>query len=418
MESSANREPRRWGSRCHAVVRRLFPARQILVRDNDRVRCLTLTTWHQIFLAGALGLILIWGLGASLAWMRSSAHLAGQKESVAHRVAELEMARESYQSASRQLDRFQGVFAKATCEIADIQDSLARIAEHGMQADKPGAQPALPRLKTAATVCRIAGSTPVPRPGEKESDDAEGIRQRIAQLQTTLEQLRASHGAFLIHTSNVTSLRIGQLERTLKKVGFDLKTLTNDGETDAGNGTSRFGRGGPFITALPEDSLGGGVLPVALFNSRASLLDSLNEAVRFLPLTSPVLDYELTSPFGGRNDPINLRDSIHEGMDMGAPMGTPVMATGDGVVVWAGFKDRYGNLVEIDHGMGLKTRYAHLQRVLVREGQTVSRNAPIGLLGNTGRSTGPHLHYEVRMNDRAVNPMKFIRAGLDVLKVQ
>jgi murein DD-endopeptidase MepM/ murein hydrolase activator NlpD len=109
---------------------------------------------------------------------------------------------------------------------------------------------------------------------------------------------------------------------------------------------------------------------------------------------------------------------IHEGLDLGAPIGTPVEATGDGQVVWAGWRDRYGNLVEIDHGNGVHTRYGHLSKVMVSVGARINRGAVIGLVGETGRTTGPHLHYEVRMGDQATNPMKFIAAGQHVLKTQ
>jgi murein DD-endopeptidase MepM/ murein hydrolase activator NlpD len=164
------------------------------------------------------------------------------------------------------------------------------------------------------------------------------------------------------------------------------------------------------------DGSSGGFDPIALFNSHADRLDNLIIAMRSLPLSEPLEDYEITSPFGSRDDPFNEQSAFHEGVDFGAPLNSPVMATGDGVVTWAGWRDKYGIMVEIDHGRGLSTRYAHLGRTLVHTGDHVSRGRPIGLLGNTGRSTGPHLHYEVRVNDQATDPMKFITAGRDVLK--
>jgi murein DD-endopeptidase MepM/ murein hydrolase activator NlpD len=158
--------------------------------------------------------------------------------------------------------------------------------------------------------------------------------------------------------------------------------------------------------------------PVTLFNSHADRLDNLTAAIKTLPLGEPLTDYEVTSPFGVRNDPINTMSGIHEGVDLGAATGTPVMATGDGQVVWASWRDRYGILVEIEHEMGIRTRYAHLSKTLVTVGQRVSRGTPIGLVGETGRTTGPHLHYEVRMGEQATNPMKFIMAGQNVFKGQ
>jgi murein DD-endopeptidase MepM/ murein hydrolase activator NlpD len=157
---------------------------------------------------------------------------------------------------------------------------------------------------------------------------------------------------------------------------------------------------------------------VALFNNRAERLDTLSMLLRGLPLGEPLADYEITSPFGPRRDPINGQTGFHEGVDLGAPVGTPVVATGDGQVDWAGWRDRYGQLVEVDHGWGLRTRYAHLSKIMVHAGERVRRGTPVGLLGETGRTTGPHLHYEVRVNEQPTNPMKFITAGHDVLNDQ
>ncbi|HAP98459.1 peptidase M23 [Rhodospirillum rubrum] len=117
-----------------------------------------------------------------------------------------------------------------------------------------------------------------------------------------------------------------------------------------------------------------------------------------------------------REDPVNGRLSRHEGLDMGAPMDTPVSATGPGKVVYAGWRGRYGRVVEIDHGMGLSTRYAHLRTIKVQLGQSVGRGDVIGALGNSGRSTGPHLHYEVRVNGNPRNPTVFLKAGKNVFE--
>ncbi|PKU25952.1 hypothetical protein CWS72_04915 [Telmatospirillum siberiense] len=253
--------------------------------------------------------------------------------------------------------------------------------------------------------------------------DQEALRRRAAHLEEELAKLKASHGAFLEQTAGVAAVRIGELEKALSSVGVDAKVLNGDanrrGRKIEDEKNSIFGRGGPFIAAkrgagIPSD----GFNPVALFNTHADRLDNLTAAIKTLPLGEPLADYEVTSPFGARNDPINAMTGIHEGVDLGAVTGTPVMATGDGQVVWASWRDRYGLLVEIEHGAGLRTRYAHLSKVLVNVGQHVSRGAPLGLVGETGRTTGPHLHYEVRMGDQATNPMKFIMAGQNVLKGQ
>jgi murein DD-endopeptidase MepM/ murein hydrolase activator NlpD len=112
--------------------------------------------------------------------------------------------------------------------------------------------------------------------------------------------------------------------------------------------------------------------------------------------------------FGARSDPFTGKRTMHHGMDFTGPKGSDIFATGDGVVVTSGYTVHgYGNRVIIDHGYGYKTIYAHLNKIYVDEGQRVSRGDVIGALGNTGRSTGAHLHYEVKLNNRSVNPINY-----------
>jgi murein DD-endopeptidase MepM/ murein hydrolase activator NlpD len=118
-----------------------------------------------------------------------------------------------------------------------------------------------------------------------------------------------------------------------------------------------------------------------------------------------------TSGYGMRSDPFQGRAAMHAGIDLSGPIGTPIYATADGVVTTAGYNSGgYGNLIKIDHGKGIETRYGHLSSMSVREGARVRRGEMIGRMGSTGRSTGSHLHYEVRIDGRAVNPIPFMKS--------
>jgi murein DD-endopeptidase MepM/ murein hydrolase activator NlpD len=131
-----------------------------------------------------------------------------------------------------------------------------------------------------------------------------------------------------------------------------------------------------------------------------------------LPLRAPLIrNLEQTSPFGMRIDPFTGRYAMHTGIDLRDGIGTPVRSTAAGIVIFAGTSGGYGNMVEIDHGHGLTTRYGHLQSIIVHEGEHVSFGSFIGQLGSTGRSTGPHLHYEVRIDGEAVDPTRFLSSG-------
>lgn len=152
----------------------------------------------------------------------------------------------------------------------------------------------------------------------------------------------------------------------------------------------------------------------ALYNAWTKLdgpSASVDAGTAAIPSRKPVESVRLTSDFGVRNDPFNGRHRMHQGIDIPGPIGTPIYATADGIVSRAEWAGGYGNLVEIDHGNGLTTRYAHLNAFDVKADQIVPPGAIIGRLGSTGRSTGPHLHYETRLNGEAGNPLRFIEAG-------
>jgi len=137
-----------------------------------------------------------------------------------------------------------------------------------------------------------------------------------------------------------------------------------------------------------------------------------------IPSVQPVQQLRFTSNFGIRSDPFQGNARMHAGVDIPGPVGTPIYATADGIVSHADRQGGYGNLVEINHGKGIATRYGHLSRILVSDGARVTRGQLIALMGSTGRSTGPHLHYEVRMDGHAVNPVPFLTTADYLLAAQ
>ena len=140
-------------------------------------------------------------------------------------------------------------------------------------------------------------------------------------------------------------------------------------------------------------------------------LHNLNDVAHALPLAQPTQGTRQASGFGVRTDPITGQPAFHPGLDFAGPIMTPVHATAPGVVSFTGVRNGYGNVVEIDHGHGLKTRFAHLAAIWVSTGQRVAIGEKLGGIGSTGRSTGPHLHYEVWVDGRPQNPERFLEAG-------
>ena len=175
---------------------------------------------------------------------------------------------------------------------------------------------------------------------------------------------------------------------------------------------STAGVGGPFEAASSSTFK-------TLFDSWKKL-DQLQDGIIAVPSDKPVkANVEFTSGFGVRSDPFHAGAAMHPGIDLSGAYGTPIYATADGTVLRSGWNSGgYGNLVEIDHGRGITTRYGHMSAILVREGDHITRGQQIGRMGSTGRSTGNHLHYEVRIDGRAVNPIPFMKSTDYVLAMQ
>ena len=173
------------------------------------------------------------------------------------------------------------------------------------------------------------------------------------------------------------------------------------------------GTGGPYIAAAMRADGGSFERQLYRISLARAYSDKLNRTLANLPVRKPVFgDIDMSSPFGMRMDPFVKGPAIHTGIDMRGDPGDPVRATANGTVTTAGVNGGYGKMVEIDHGNGLSTRYGHLSAIDVTVGQTVRLGQTIGKIGSTGRSTGPHLHYETRVDGDAVDPQKYLRAGV------
>jgi murein DD-endopeptidase MepM/ murein hydrolase activator NlpD len=166
--------------------------------------------------------------------------------------------------------------------------------------------------------------------------------------------------------------------------------------------------GGPYVPLDPRLDFNA---HVEALDASLKVLDSAQDVLAKAPLGNPAPGSPLSSPFGVRTDPFLGHQAMHTGLDFKAGTGTAVRSAADGKVIDAGRNGGYGNMVEIDHGNGMTTRYAHLSRITVKDGDKIKRGDKLGEVGSTGRSTGPHLHYEVRRHGNAVDPRNFLKAG-------
>lgn len=428
-----------------------FPEKTISVRSGATVRCFRLSTRAQVALATGACVAALWtatatGLVAVEAWQRMNGGLAIAQISNTYeaRIAALEAEREALVAARARAEKqSEAALAALTARHDAVSSGLAsekalsasleslrlRVATLAAERDSLLATAAvsssrISELSTALDkaetdrrdlsealhrVSVLLDATAGARDGAMaEAQEAEGA---LGELEAGVEQQRDIQTRLLAQIADAAERSIGPLEKVFGSVGIDVDTLLK-GMRDASDG-----QGGPFlpapetIAALPPAD--GERLVTVL--ARLERIALLKQAAQRLPFGQPVTGLRKTSGFGIRRDPLNGRRALHEGVDFAGPIGTPIRAPADGTVVFSGVQRGYGRLVKIRHANGFETVYAHLSRSRVRVGDTVKRGEIVANLGNTGRSTGPHLHYEIRYNGKPINPAKFIEAARHVL---
>jgi len=231
---------------------------------------------------------------------------------------------------------------------------------------------------------------------------AGGIGGALARLQASLDRVEQRQSATLTSMAETYDSKARRIRGVLADLGVDL-----------GRGASvEGGVGGPFVPVVLNKEALGFERQLHRIKSARAMVARLTHAISSIPLRKPVDgDIDPASGFGVRMDPFTSSPALHTGLDLHGETGDPVRATADGKVTSAGWSGGYGRVIDIDHGNGMSTRYGHLSAIDVRVGQSIRTGQIIGRIGSTGRSTGPHLHYETRVRGGAVDPQKFLRAG-------
>ena len=253
------------------------------------------------------------------------------------------------------------------------------------------------RLESRAPV------SPQPQPGQ--SAKLQGVDNVLVRLQTSLDKIENRQMAALGAVEDSMESRVRRMRGVFSDLGLNMAQLEA--------ATPRGGVGGPFVPVKLAPNAGAFERQLYRIHATRTQVERLNRTLALVPYRKPVIgEVEFTSGFGVRSDPFLGRPAMHTGLDFRAGTGDPVRATANGKVVSSGWAGGYGRLVEIDHGNGLSTRYGHLSEINVKVGDLIKIGQVIGAVGSTGRSTGPHLHYETRIDGEAVDPQKFLRAGV------
>lgn len=308
----------------------------------------------------------------------------------------------------------------AESTLSEVVLSLARVAKEsgvvrGAKANKTdatdgeGGGVTLPDV--LASIAPQAGATAdaeAPRFGDPVGH-AEALLSEI-------EGLHDSQRTLVERLSEETAVNLDRTEALLRLAGLDVDAMLRRVGYEGG-------QGGPLVAAtegqvpVPASTPETYADDVEVLEARINRWRALQQVVRCVPLIAPLDNYHVTSSFGKRKDPFNGRWAMHEGVDLGGWPGIPILAAAPGTVISAQRDGGYGNKVVIDHGCGVRTVYGHMKSIAVKKGQRVDHRQTIGKLGSTGRSTGPHVHYEVQVDGEPVDPEKFIEAGKHVFKI-
>ncbi|HAA92192.1 MAG TPA: hypothetical protein DCS82_07505 [Rhodospirillaceae bacterium] len=283
-------------------------------------------------------------------------------------------------------------------KVEELEESLAKAKQYKQAAEKD-LQTVLGQLAKATG--EIQDSAIKDKP----------LRDQTVALLNRLSVLHSSHENILEQLSERTVGNIEEAEKLIAMTGIKVASIIKYVKSPTAN------QGGPMVPASGSGQLADGLSGTVMnVDSKLGRWQALRQVLGIIPLMSPLDFYHLASPYGLRRDPFTKKRAMHYGVDLAGWVNAPVYSTAPGKVVFAGRKGRYGKMVEIDHGFGIRTRYAHLRRISVKTGQQLVHRQKIGALGNTGRSTGPHVHYEVRFEGKPLNPRKFIMAGRYVFK--
>jgi murein DD-endopeptidase MepM/ murein hydrolase activator NlpD len=244
------------------------------------------------------------------------------------------------------------------------------------------------------------------------------IADRFASLSDQLATLETAQEQIISRFDSQTVESIALVEKTLSLTGVDVERLLGRVEPPLREPDAT-GIGGPFIAAIADAA--GGVTAqlagdIAAVEERVVRWRGLQALLARLPLAVPLDNFHVESTYGRRIDPLSKRPAMHEGIDFSSDRRAEVRTTAPGRVSFVGWRGGYGKMIEIDHGLGVRTRYAHLSKMYVKRGQEVDFRDKLGQIGNTGRSTGEHLHYEVLLDGRALDPANFMKAGQYVFK--
>jgi murein DD-endopeptidase MepM/ murein hydrolase activator NlpD len=366
-------------------LRTWFPDREFFMRSQGQVRFIKISTRLQVIAAAiTAALLLVWLISVTV--MAASSYISTRDRlSLLEREAKVT-------SAENRVDTYKGNLKGVADDLQRRQQFIEKMVGTLPEDVKQGETVSNSSTEAAKTVGKVSLSIPEAAP---------------------LARIEARQLAFVEGLTRLADRRAAAAEAAIRKLGLnpDAMLAMADGRNAMANGAV----GGPFIGL--STSADGSIDPrFQRLGASLERMEVLTRSLAGIPNVLPAnLEY-ISSGFGYRADPFTGAGAFHPGLDFKGPIGAPIYAAAKGTVSFVGQRSGYGNCVEIDHGNGLVTRYAHMSGFRTTLGKAVAPGEQIGVIGSTGRSTGPHLHFEVRINDSPVNPRPFLESAPHVLE--
>ncbi|PCJ34101.1 MAG: hypothetical protein COA93_05605 [Alphaproteobacteria bacterium] len=379
------------------------------------MRFISISHRTQIFISLGFVSVLLWSVLTSYSYMQRANILA-------HKDRELATAEKNYADANDQFSKLKNNIQKSTIALEQRQIYLQQL----MDEDKSLSENILPKEQSTNVDKALGGSNDTEQKSkflplnisysEDDTDIHSKQQQQLANLHFNISRIEQQQQKLAEKMIAHISSKIDYVEYTLNKSGIKSKKLIQLAENRP---SMSMAMGGPFILYSENFDIDfSNSEPFAKLYSHYNRLIDLESAVRHIPIGKPAKKYYISSSFGIRKDPFKKKWARHQGIDMAGWWDTPIYASANGTVLKAGVNGAYGKFIEIDHGNGFRSRYGHLSKIKVKKGEQVTLEQEIGLMGSTGRSTSPHLHYEIWFNGKPINPMKIFKAADNVLKIQ
>lgn len=389
-----------------------FPERQLFLRSEGRVRFLTIHSYTQMAIAASLLSASVWGAVTSYAYLTRDHVLENKNKTISTMSNQYKTLSNDFSALESEVERRAGLLEERQKFLEEMLGASVEEQADGVEAS----------VETPAVTTDTAREAPEQQSSLLDQLFAESAAQaavpnntdRRVQLLEQLRSLEVRQQAVVATINNDLESQLVFIDSTLIDAGIASTDLLPNARN------LREAIGGPYI---PEQAFDGifdasdGDTFVQM-REQSERLKMITNALDSYPVGKPVEKYYISDRFGTRIDPFTKVRSKHYALDMAGWPGSAIEATAPGTVVYSGWYGPYGNMVEIDHGNGFRTRYGHMRKLSVKKNEQVELGQKLGEMGKTGRATGTHLHYEVWFNDKVRDPMPFMKAAANVLKIQ